>query len=297
MDTYDAMQDSELEVFGMDGDWGLEKERVYDQLYDIDPVSDLINSSDTVTSPGQPIPMQHSTSLPLGPLPYDSTWAISPLNKPYVHGHSVPEMYDISLHYTDHLGPDWAVPTLQYSSHSSSMSAETYFHAIGDDFPLHGSTSPGPEIENSVFLRPQNVLQHWSSESSVSRPESNASFDITNEDQFEPIVGPFFSNSNQLDSPTLPLVHHQTNRRAKRPAIESGSSKKNSKGRKGPLDPDNRKSTHEMRNVGACQACRDRKTKVHVFGHIRCLPTNTCEVRQRSALSVLHQLLQGRLGR
>jgi hypothetical protein len=293
MDTYNVIQDSELELFGMDGDWGVEKERVYDQLHDIDLVTDPIDTSDISTSSaGQPIPMQHSISMPMVSLPSAPTWAASPLN--HLYGHSVPEMHDMSPNHMDHLAPTWAVPTLQYSSYGSSIGAETYFNGLGSDFHVQGAISPSPEFDNSPFLRPHSGPQYWSGEHPVTRAESNASFDATSEERYEPAIERFGPPPNPPESSSLALVHYQINRRTKRLSPEVGPGKKNSRGRKGPLKPDNRKSTHEMRNVGACKACRDRKTKVHIFGLSLCLPTNTSEVRQRFALSILYHLLQVR---
>jgi hypothetical protein len=260
MATYDGMQDSEFEVFGMDRDWEVEKERVYDQLNGIAPVSDLINTSDSA----QPILVQHSTSIPITPLSFSSIWSDSLLNESY--GQSLTEMLDCSPNPMEYLDPTWTVPALQYSSYGSSLGTETHLDGLLGALHVQSAVSPSPDFEVSSFLRPHSGPQHWSGDSSVSRAESNASFDTAYEEQHEPPIERFDPSSDLPEASSLAVVRYQINRRTKRMSPNASPGKKNPRGRKGPLKTDQRKATHEMRSVGACQACRDRKTKVHIFG-------------------------------
>jgi hypothetical protein len=281
MDLYNVMQDSEIEFFGMDVDWRVEKERewVYDQSHDIDPVSDLINTSDftlSAFSAGQPVSMQHSSSLPPVHNPSSPTWTAASVNE--LFGHSVSDMYNAFTNPMDHLNPVWAVPPLQPSSYGSSAGVETYFNDFDGNNLVLGAISPSLELDRSPLLLSHDGRQYWSGENSVSRAESNASSDLTNEERYEPAIertGPF---SIPLQSSSLPIIQSQISRRTKRQAPAVGPRKKNPRGRKGPLQPDNRKTAHEMRNVGACKACRDRKTKVQIFGLILCPLTNNSQV-------------------
>lgn len=269
MATYDVMQDLEFEVFGMDRDWEVEKERVYDQLNGIAPVSDLINTSDSA----QPIFMRHSTSMPMAPLSFSPTWSASLLSESY--GQSLPETLNCSPNPMEHLDPTWTVPALQYSSYSSSLSTETHVNGLLGAPHVQSAVSPSPDFDVSSFLRPHSGPQHWSEDHSVSQAESNASFDTTYEEQHEPPIERFdpFPDLPEASSPAV--VRYQIKSRTKRISPDAGPGKKNPRGRKGPLKTDQRKATHEMRSVGACQACRDRKTKVHIFGLLFGHLTNT----------------------
>jgi hypothetical protein len=270
MDTYDVMQESELEMFGMDGDWGIEKERAYDHSYDIDPVLDLINTSDMVTPPASPIFVQHSTSTPMVSLPFASQRADSPSNDFY--GRSAPETHDISRHSMDPLIPSWAVPTLQYSSFGSSIGTETSFNGYTSDLSMQSAISPSSEFDASPFLRLPNDPQYWLSDNAVARTETNASFDAINEEPSGPTIERSSLSPRPPESSGHAMVHHHSKGRTK-----TGPGKR-SRGRKGPLNPQSRITTHEMRNVGACKACRDRKIKVHNFGLPIGQSTNTPQV-------------------
>lgn len=254
------MQDSELEVFGMEGDWETEKQTVYDQWQDIDLVSDLMIPPDPI----QTSLMRHSMSVPISHVPFSFHLISDVLNESQVH--SLPQTLDQLPDFREHLDSSWTVPALQYSSYGSSAEAETYLNGIDSELPVYGAISPGPELGLSSLLHPLSAQRSLPSESIMSRAESNASFHSTHDDKFEPSVERFHVNSDPPGNQALARVHHQSSRRSKHSSPGPGVGKKSSRGRKGPLRSDDRLTTSEMRKVGACQTCRDRKTKVHKIG-------------------------------
>lgn len=249
-------------MFGIEGDWEAEKETVYDQLQDIDLVSDLIIAPDPIHAN----PMRHSTSVPIATVSFSSNLPSDLPNKSQVH--SLPQTFDHLPDFREHVEPSWTVPTLQYSSYGSSADAEICFNGLESDLPVYSAVSPSPEIEFSPFLQPYSVQQYFQSESAVSRAESNASMDSTHDDEYEPAIERFHVLSTPSGDSVLTIAHRQASRRTKRSSPGPGIGKKSSRGRKGPLRLDDRLKTSEMRKVGACQACRDRKTKVNTIGFL-----------------------------
>ncbi|TID27410.1 c6 finger domain-containing protein [Venturia nashicola] len=253
MDPSYIMQESEIELFSMEGDWEVDKETVYDQMQDIDLVSDLIVSPDLI----QAISMRHSSPVPIPPVPFSLTGNIS--NEFQVH--SLPQTFDHLLDPREHVNPSWTVPALQYSSYGSSADAESYFNGLDGDLPVYSAMSPSPQIGLSSFLHPSNFQQYSPSESTISRAESNASFDSIHDEEHKPAVERFHIPSNPQENHALALVHHQPSRRNKRSSPGPGVGKKSTRGRTGPLGVNNRRTTSEMRKLKACDNCRHRKTK------------------------------------
>lgn len=249
-------------MFGIEGDWEAEKETVYDQLQDIDLVSDLIIAPDPIHAN----PMRHSMSVPIAPVSFSSNLSSDLPNRSQVH--SLPQTFDHLPDFREHVEQSWAVPALKYSSYGSSADAEVYFNGLESDLSVYSAVSPSPEIGLSPFLHPYSVQQYFQSESTVSRAESNASVDSAHDDEYEPAIERFNAPSIPSGGSALTIAHRQPSRRTKRSSPGPGIGKKSSRGRKGPLRLDDRLTTSEMRKVGACQACRDRKTKVNTIGFL-----------------------------
>ncbi|RDI80042.1 hypothetical protein Vi05172_g10013 [Venturia inaequalis] len=255
MDPSNMMQDSEFEMFGMEGDWEVDNETVYDQLQDIDPVPDLIIPPEPV----QANSIRYSISVPISPVPFSFHLTSDVSNESQVH--SLPQSFDRLSDSRDYVDPFWTVPALQHSSYGSSVDVETYLDGPDSDFPLYGAMSQSPEVGFSSFLHPPSAQQYFPSESTMPRVGSNASFDSTHNDEYELTVERFYIPSNTPGNHALALAHRQPTGRNKRSSPGPGFGKKSSRGRKGPLRLNDRFTTSEMRKVGACQACRDRKTK------------------------------------
>lgn len=258
LDPSKIMQDSEFEMFCMEEDLEVDKETVYE---DIELVSDFIMSPDLI----QTNSMRQSTSVPITPVPFPFHLTSDVSNESQVH--SLPRTFDHLPDFREYVDPSWTVPALQYSSYGTAADAETCFNDLVSDPPVYGAIVPSPELGLSSFLRPLSIQQYFPSGSTMSRAESNASFDSTHDEDYDPTAVERFNNSpNPPGNHAFALVHREPGRRNKRSSPGPGVEKKSSRGRKGPLKLNERLSTSEMRKVGACQACRDRKTKVEKIG-------------------------------
>lgn len=181
MNNYDGMQDSELEMFYMNGDRGIKKETLYDRSQDLDTAPDLIDAPD----PAHLLLIQHSTSVPVISLSFSSTWPASLSNEFY--GHSLKEPLECFLNLTDHVHSNWSLPVLQSGSHGSSTGTEPLFEELGRDSSAHGIQSPSPSTECSPFLSPSQSP----SQSSSSYPGSNASPFAAAADDLSPTIERF----------------------------------------------------------------------------------------------------------
>ncbi|KAE9969156.1 hypothetical protein BLS_005495 [Venturia inaequalis] len=244
MDPSNMMQDSEFEMFGMEGDWEVDNETVYDQLQDIDPVPDLIIPPEPV----QANSIRYSMSVPISPVPFSFHLTSDVSNESQVH--SLPQSFDRLSDSRDYVDPFWTVPALQHSSYGSSVDVETYLDGPDSDFPLYGAMSQSPEVGFSSFLHPPSAQQYFPSESTMPRVGSNASFDSTHNDEYELTVERFYIPSNTPGNHALALAHRQPTGRNKRSSPGPGFGKKSSRGRKGPLRLNDRFTTSEMRKHG-----------------------------------------------
>lgn len=67
-----------------------------------------------------------------------------------------------------------------------------------------------------------------------------------------------------LSTSPFSMIQYRQDSKTNRLAPETGPGRRRPRGRTGPLNEAQRRSTARMREMGACQSCRDRKAKVGV---------------------------------
>ncbi|QDS72754.1 hypothetical protein FKW77_004126 [Venturia effusa] len=252
MEFLPTIQDSD-DMFGMEVDWMTHQGPVNNRMQGIDLVSDPITASDLV----QAFPMQHSISMPMTIAAFSSGLSFEFSGES--QSHSLPQTYDLTPDSGSYLNLPWDVPALYHSSSGSSIDTETYLNGLGD-LTDHNAIPLSPENRVSLFLHPSTIQHSSLIEATVSRAESNNSLNSLLDDYelaAEKLHLPARSPRSQINA----TANRQSSRRTKRSSPGPIIGKKSPRGRKGPLKMNDRLTTSEMRKLGACKACRDRKIK------------------------------------
>jgi hypothetical protein len=232
----------------------LNHNQLYQDLqYDAEPYGHLSNSPDFV--------LYQTQSLPISILESSNhAQAWSDLSGPEPpHNSFTDGVYTLNSAMHDHGG--W---------HSASTFQHSPDHSFSSpvDIPTqsnHNQTvflSPTSTIDTSYFSQSSWNSSYTSMSPTTSVTESVASFDTAVEDPPPLFTESIPQGTEMLSSSSFSMIEYQPSgyNHQLSPSITPGG--RRPRGRRGPLNEAQRRSTATMRYVKACDSCRARKAKV-----------------------------------